>query len=110
MNLAENISDFVYQQKIFGHPILPLYSAPIMSSNENAARVASRTPSHMSDADSVDRGTLSDQEKQEIPELNSDDGLLVEWDGENDPLSPRNFSTIRKWFIVSVIAAGSFLV
>lgn len=34
----------------------------------------------------------------------------VGWDGDNDPVSPRNFSTTKKWLIVFVICISSFLV
>ena len=31
----------------------------------------------------------------------------VQWDGERDPLNPRNFSNGRKWVIVLILSAGS---
>jgi len=45
-------------------------------------------------------------EKQHEPEPS----YLVEWDGDSDPLDPRNFSKARKWFYVAVVATGSLLV
>jgi hypothetical protein len=35
---------------------------------------------------------------------------LVEWDGDSDPLDPRNFSPWRKWTYVAVVSMGSLLV
>jgi hypothetical protein len=46
------------------------------------------------------------EEKQHNTELS----YLVEWDGEDDPLDPRNLSTARKWFYLAVVAMGSLLV
>ncbi|KAF5020744.1 hypothetical protein F66182_7246 [Fusarium sp. NRRL 66182] len=34
----------------------------------------------------------------------------VSWDGEKDPVCPRNMSTMRKWTIVSIACAGSVCV
>lgn len=49
---------------------------------------------------------VSDEEKaQEAPK-----SFLVEWDGDKDPLDPRAFSPLRKWFYVAVVAMGSLLV
>lgn len=80
-----------------------------MSSNVQAVRLASGPASPISDTESTDRGTLSDQEKQEITAPSSDDGLLVKW-GDNDLLNPRSFSVVVKWLIVCVISAATFLV
>ncbi|KIN05445.1 hypothetical protein OIDMADRAFT_39676 [Oidiodendron maius Zn] len=49
---------------------------------------------------------ISDEEKQQ----EAGQSFLVEWDGDNDPLDPRNFSAARKWFYVAVVAVGSLLV
>lgn len=49
---------------------------------------------------------IRDEEKQQ----DAGQSFLVEWDGDNDPLDPRNFSATRKWFYVAVVAMGSLLV
>lgn len=49
---------------------------------------------------------IRDEEKQQ----DAGHSFLVEWDGDNDPLDPHNFSTARKWFYVAVVAVGSLLV
>lgn len=49
---------------------------------------------------------VTDEEKaQQAPET-----FLVDWDGDKDPLDPRIFSPLRKWFYVAVVAMGSLLV
>jgi hypothetical protein len=48
-----------------------------------------------------------DLEKQEDKPTQS---VLVEWDGDSDPLDPRTFSSSRKWFYVAVVSTGSLLV
>jgi hypothetical protein len=52
----------------------------------------------------------SDEEKYLAPPSPRKDAFLVEWDGENDPLNPRNLSPLRKWFIVVIVSMGSLLV
>jgi multidrug resistance protein len=36
--------------------------------------------------------------------------FVVDWDGPDDPMSPKNKSTARKWMIVIIIAFGSYCV
>lgn len=52
-------------------------------------------------------GHASDIEKTSEPQLQS---FLVAWDGDHDPLDPRAFSPLRKWFYVTVVAMGALLV
>lgn len=47
--------------------------------------------------------------RQKTPE-ELEKSFLVEWDGDNDALDPRNFSTARKWMYVVIVAMGSLLV
>lgn len=49
---------------------------------------------------------LRDNEKQQ----DTEQSYLVDWDGGNDPLDPRTFSSAKKWFYVAVVAMGSLLV
>jgi hypothetical protein len=39
-----------------------------------------------------------------------DKSFQVTWDGDDDPMNPRNKSTTRKWFIVITLAFGSLCV
>ena len=50
-----------------------------------------------------------DQEapKREDDEQDPDKEFEVKWDGDNDPLNPRNMSSGRKWVIVLIVSAGS---
>ena len=50
-----------------------------------------------------------DEEKQETGTEPEEDHI-VQWDGDNDPLSPRSMSVLRKWLILIVVANGSLLV
>jgi len=34
----------------------------------------------------------------------------VQWDGKDDPMSPRNFNPVRKWLIVIIVSSCSFCV
>ena len=74
-----------------------------MSSDESERGLeVSSSKSHTKDPLKIVR----DEEKQQ----DTGQSLLVEWDGDNDPLDPRTFSTARKWFYVAVVAVGSLLV
>lgn len=57
--------------------------------------------------DGLEPERIADEEKQE-PQ--SEDDFLVHWDGDDDPLNPRRFSLVRRWYMVSVISLGSLLV
>ncbi|ETN39929.1 uncharacterized protein HMPREF1541_06156 [Cyphellophora europaea CBS 101466] len=39
-----------------------------------------------------------------------DDKFLVSWDGNDDPMNPKNKKNATKWFIVVILALGSFCV
>jgi hypothetical protein len=64
------------------------------------------------DQDTSVIGDSVDEEKQldQIPPSLCQNEILVEWDGDNDPLNPRNLPLVRKWFIVIVVSLGSLLV
>lgn len=53
--------------------------------------------------------TVLGDEKQETQAPNRDD-FLVQWDGDNDPLSPRSLPQLRKWLFVVIISTGIALV
>lgn len=39
-----------------------------------------------------------------------DDAYRVDWDGENDPMSPRSMSTARKWMLILVVCTATVCV
>lgn len=49
------------------------------------------------DIERAEQGTDTEQEAQ----------FLVKWDGDHDPMNPRNMSLWRRWVIVAVISMGS---
>jgi len=67
-------------------------------------------PRSSSDTEAPEHGTFPDQEKQDTEPPDSEVDFLVQWDGDDDPLNPRSFSTARKWLIVLVVSLGSLLV
>jgi hypothetical protein len=52
---------------------------------------------------------IMDEEKQQAQSKPEPD-FLVHWEGENDPLNPRSFSIVRRWYMVLIISLGSLLV
>ncbi|EHK96626.1 putative drug/proton antiporter YHK8 [Glarea lozoyensis 74030] len=78
-----------------------------MSSDDN------ERGSKAAEAESLDTTTnpenvTGDPEKQQDNKIGH--SILVEWDGDSDPLDPRTFSSSRKWFYVAVVSTGSLLV
>ena len=85
---------------------------------------SSTSECHGSDIDSgspvsPQRSTISDQNadlekhahgqhKKETNSQNEIANFEVEFEGNNDPMSPRNKTTLRKWLIVIQLAACSF--
>ena len=45
--------------------------------------------------------------KNKTEEEPFDNDYEVRWDGDSDPMSPRNFGNAKKWLIVLVVSAGS---
>lgn len=63
---------------------------------------------NLSDTTGHNHESTSFDEEKELPP--PDQNLLVSWDGDNDPLCPRNFSVMRRWYIVLIISLGALLV
>jgi multidrug resistance protein len=55
------------------------------------------------------KSTRKDQLPPEIYPLSDLDNNLVGWDTQDDPSNPRNFPQRRKWFILSLVSAITFL-
>lgn len=60
-------------------------------------------------------GHYNTEEGLEKPEARDNDAgtkefTEVKWDGENDPMNPRNMKTWRKWIVVFTLAFGSLCV
>ena len=61
---------------------------------------------------------ISGDEKLDNPDVNAnkepnkahEQQFLVDWDGPDDPMNPKNKSLARKWVIVIIIAIGSYCV
>lgn len=73
------------------------------SQDEDNRKSTASTPSTKSQSD-------GDAEKQLHQADPSPESYKVDWDGENDPMSPRSLSAARKWMNVTVVAVGSLLV
>jgi multidrug resistance protein len=56
---------------------------------------------------STDRDLEAPPEK---PTSSDEKQFLVDWDGPDDPMNPKNKTTARKWVIVIIIAFGSYCV
>jgi hypothetical protein len=72
---------------------------------------SNKTPSDrssidISKADLTQPASLSGGEKA-VPSRPADEALLVEWDGDDDPLNPRSFSSFRKWLIIFIVSMGT---
>lgn len=50
-----------------------------------------------------------DEEAPRKTEIGEDPGkdFEVQWDGDHDPMNPRNMRTGRKWIVVAIVSAGS---
>jgi hypothetical protein len=72
---------------------------------------SNKTPSDrssidISKADLTQPASLSGGEKA-VPSRPADEAFLVEWDGDDDPLNPRSFSSFRKWLIIFIVSMGT---
>ena len=47
---------------------------------------------------------------KEGAESNQDGEIIVGWDGDDDPMSPRSMGIARKWLIVLILSASSLCV
>ena len=54
-------------------------------------------------------GYMAFGEDEEFPGKAEERGneFEVQWDGDDDPMNPRNMSKVRKWVIVAIVSAGS---
>ncbi|KLO07248.1 MFS polyamine transporter [Schizopora paradoxa] len=55
----------------------------------------------------VDTNSAQDNDNHGVS--NTDDSILVDFDGPDDPYNPRNWSFKKKWGVTSVISAFSFM-
>jgi hypothetical protein len=55
------------------------------------------------------KSTRKQQLAPELFPLMELENNLVGWDSQDDPLNPRNFADNRKWFIMALISAITFL-
>lgn len=53
--------------------------------------------------------TQDTDEKVPATEVKSEDPNIVDWEGEDDPARPLNWSTKRKWFNMAIVSAITFL-
>ncbi|KAK6397736.1 hypothetical protein LTR65_004984 [Meristemomyces frigidus] len=86
---------------------------PYLRSPIQQIRSRSSARSHNSYTDGYSHFDDGDEEKQnEVSAAGQDaeDEFLVTFDGDSDPLSPKNLSTLRKWVIVTIISASSLCV
>ncbi|KAI9844146.1 MAG: hypothetical protein M1837_005746 [Sclerophora amabilis] len=60
----------------------------------------------------IDAAPSHDEERQEDSESDdSPDGSLeCKWDGDDDPMNPRNLGLVRKWLIVIIVSTSSLCV
>jgi hypothetical protein len=63
-----------------------------------------------SDSNGTDKSPPPSTNNGEKSEAGNSPSILIEWDGDKDPLDPRTFSAARKWFYVAVVSTGSLLV
>jgi hypothetical protein len=78
-----------------------------MSEGKESIKTPSdRSSMDISKADLTQPSSLSDGEKAEASQP-ADEAFLVEWDGDDDPLNPRSFSSVRKWLIIFIVSMGT---
>lgn len=51
----------------------------------------------------------TDPEKAGTAQDGSTEHFLVSWDGEDDPKNPKNWSELRKWATVTLVATIAFI-
>lgn len=80
-------------------------SSSSSTTDENQPRTEApdieKQPTHTS-------ATPSTVVQQRFPETDLDRGV-VGWDGQDDPNNPQNFSTGRKWGLIALISAFTFI-
>lgn len=61
---------------------------------------------------SDDHGSNQEKQAQESPvdEAHEEGKFVVGWDGDTDPMNPRNMPKIRKWIIIAIMASGALCV
>ncbi|EMC99669.1 hypothetical protein BAUCODRAFT_30045 [Baudoinia panamericana UAMH 10762] len=89
----------------------PFLRAPIQQMRSHSSARSAR--SHHSYTDGYTHFTQEDEEKPAGGEQGEEDpekAFEVRFDGEADPFSPRNRSTVSKWCIVLILASSSICV
>lgn len=79
------------------------------------SRVSTRSQRSYAGADgytrfSEDNEISTPAERKQETDTGQDGEIIVDWDGENDPMSPRSMSIARKWLIVIILSASSLCV
>nr|KAK5443221.1 hypothetical protein LTR18_005899 [Exophiala xenobiotica] len=92
----------------------PALLTPVPSRPSQDRLSLHHTRSHASHVDG--HGYFSDRRhedqdgEQQVPiEGSAEKAFEVGWDGPDDPMNPKNMSTVRKWMIVMINAFGAFV-
>lgn len=104
----------VEKQDGFLKPGVPSTSAPLTPSVSRRSRPGSQLTPSRSFVDGYS-GYFSNEDESEEPEntdspVEEKDYIEVKWDGDDDPMNPRNMKTWRKWVVVFTLAFGSLCV
>ena len=83
-----------------------LYVQRMSEGKESIKTPSDRSSMDISKAYLTKPASLSDGEKAEASQP-ADEAFLVEWDGDDDPLNPRSFSSVRKWLIIFIVSMGT---
>lgn len=88
----------------YDHSILPQQPPPTKLRNSNKP---CGDPSGLESADFSEETTEAGNEDDSGPDCSS---FQVSWDGEKDPMNPRNMSLFHKWVIVTIVCTSSLCV
>lgn len=70
-------------------------------------------PQHEASTAGIEDSSSTDEEPARIAPLDAkmnEKGFVVDWDGETDPMNPRNMPRMRKWMIVAIMVSGAVCV
>lgn len=93
-------------------PLEGAAAAPDLSSPRPLRSVIKSSSLHRSKSYGDGHGYTAFGDDEEAPRKteNGDDPekeFEVQWDGDQDPMNPRNMSNGRKWIVVAIVSAGS---
>ena len=86
-----------------------LHPSASRRTHQSLMKLRSITTDGFSIADFDGYGQGVDQDPDALEKVPTSD-FEVEWDGGKDPLSPRNFTNLKKWTIVFIVCFSSFCV